>query len=263
VPSGTNNISVRYRKGIGVDGNLAAGQLSLLQTRPIGLTAVDNPGPATGAADPERFADIRRNAPLTVLTMDRLVSLADYEDFARAFAGIGKVKATDLWDGKRGFVHVTVADGEGQPFAERADTLLKLEKAYKKYQDPAHVVIVSPHVPRTFGVTARVLRDESFDPAELKKALLAGLVETFGFAARGFGQAVSQGEVTTALHGVKGVIAVDLDAIYRTDDGLPRPLLPAQGASWSGRDVVRDELLLLDPDRVVITWMSAAAERDA
>ena len=61
------------------------------------------------AADPESRDDARHNAPLTVLALDRIVSLQDYEDFAGAFSGIGKALATWTWDGERRAVFVTVA----------------------------------------------------------------------------------------------------------------------------------------------------------
>ena len=113
LPSGTENVRATYRKGIGKAGNVKAGQLSLLLTRPLGVRAALNPLPAAGGDDPETLDRARRNAPLTVLTLDRIVSLRDYEDFARAFAGIAKALATWTWDGERQGVFVTVAGVDG------------------------------------------------------------------------------------------------------------------------------------------------------
>ena len=45
---------------------------------------------SSGGEDPESRDQARRNAPLTVKTLDRIVSLTDFEDFARAFSGIGR-----------------------------------------------------------------------------------------------------------------------------------------------------------------------------
>ena len=54
--------------------------------------------------NPSRCPDARQNAPFTVLTLERVVSLQDYEDFARAYPGIAKALATWTWDGrKRGY----------------------------------------------------------------------------------------------------------------------------------------------------------------
>ncbi|MCQ6513323.1 hypothetical protein NPN18_26520, partial [Vibrio parahaemolyticus] len=78
------NVKVKYRKGIGLGGLVGENKLSQLMTRPLGVKGVTNPLAAEGAQDLERLADARRNAPLAVLTLGRVVSLQDYEDFARA-----------------------------------------------------------------------------------------------------------------------------------------------------------------------------------
>ena len=53
LPSGTENVRATYRKGIGKAGNVKAGQLSLLMSRPLGLREAVNPAPAAGGDDPE------------------------------------------------------------------------------------------------------------------------------------------------------------------------------------------------------------------
>jgi len=83
--TGQENVRASYRKGIGLGGLVKAEQLKLLMSRPLGLKDVTNPIEATGAADPESADEARRNAPLTVLTLDRIVSLRDYEDFCGPF----------------------------------------------------------------------------------------------------------------------------------------------------------------------------------
>ncbi|HEX7033245.1 MAG TPA: YjzC family protein, partial [Nitrososphaera sp.] len=70
-PSGFENIKAKYRVGIGMDGLVDADRLTLLMKRPLGVKSVTNPLPATGAADPEKLDDARKNAPRTVLTLDR------------------------------------------------------------------------------------------------------------------------------------------------------------------------------------------------
>ena len=64
-----------------------------------------SPAAATGGADPEDRDSARTNVPLAVAALDRLVAVADYADFARTFAGIGKASAVKLSDGRRPVVH--------------------------------------------------------------------------------------------------------------------------------------------------------------
>ena len=79
-----------YRIGIGSAGNVAAGAITTLIDRPLGVSGVTNPLPATGGQDAQSVDDIRANAPLSVLTLGRAVSITDYQNFAATFAGIAK-----------------------------------------------------------------------------------------------------------------------------------------------------------------------------
>ena len=101
LPTGRDNVRAKYRKGVGLAGLIKAGQLSQLMSRPLGVKSAVNPEDATDAKDPDTLADTRRNAPLTVLTLDRTVSLLDYEDFARTF-GEHRESARDLGLGRPG-----------------------------------------------------------------------------------------------------------------------------------------------------------------
>ena len=49
-PTGRENIAAVYRNGIGQSGNVKAGQISQLGTRPLGVKEVVNPLPSTGGA---------------------------------------------------------------------------------------------------------------------------------------------------------------------------------------------------------------------
>ena len=49
LPTAQNNVRFAYRQGLGVAGNLRASQISLLLTRPLGVTGVANPAPSTAA----------------------------------------------------------------------------------------------------------------------------------------------------------------------------------------------------------------------
>ncbi len=114
LPTGSANVSATYRFGIGAAGEVSANQLTMLAGRPLGVRGVINPLPAVNSADPETLDSARQNATLTIRTLGRIVSLEDYEDFARAFAGISKALATWSWNGERRIVLLTVAGTNGE-----------------------------------------------------------------------------------------------------------------------------------------------------
>ncbi|HJV59893.1 MAG TPA: hypothetical protein VJ743_03050, partial [Albitalea sp.] len=75
LPSGVENVTAVYRSGIGAGGNVKAGRITTLQSRPLGVTEVVNPLRASGGADKESRDLARENVPLSVMPLDRLVSV--------------------------------------------------------------------------------------------------------------------------------------------------------------------------------------------
>jgi len=246
-PTGVDNVVASIRIGLGLEGEVDADRLTLLQTRPQGLFAVRNPAAARGAADPDSLDDVRTHAPLHVLTLDRLVSLGDYGDYARAFPGIGKARSIELWDGHRAFVHVTAAAGSGQAFADTDPLLQTLRDAIDTAQDPTHVVQVAGHLEVRFDIHARLLVDKVYERSEVEVRVRQALVETYAFGRRGFGQPVALSEVAAVIHRVPGVVAVDVDSVHRHGSAPDpsRALLRAALPKWTGTDVSKAELLLL------------------
>src|SRR5208282_2929632 len=59
LPTGQNNLQANYRIGLGSAGNVAAGAISTLIDRPLGVSGVTNPQAATGGGDPDSIDDIR------------------------------------------------------------------------------------------------------------------------------------------------------------------------------------------------------------
>lgn len=213
LPTGTNNVVAVWRKGLGADGMVRAGQLSLLSGAPQGVKGVTNPLPATGAADGETLDDARANAPLSVMTLDRIVTLRDYEDFARSFAGVAKAHAIWAYVGISRAVFLTVAGIDGSVLAER--DIANLREAIAKASDSATAIRISPHIPAWFKLQAniRVFPDRVAD--EILAAVDARLRDTFSFSRRELGQPVARSEVIAAIQSVEGVDWVDLDALYR------------------------------------------------
>jgi predicted phage baseplate assembly protein len=263
LPTGTENVAATYRFGTGLAGMVDANQLSLLQVRPLGIRGVDNPLPATGGADAESLADARRNAPLTVLTLERIVSLRDYEDFARAFAGIGKAQAVALWINGEQVIHITVAGAQGTPVPSTSDVYVNLVRAIASQRDPVNRVLVASHTPRRFGVEAKVLVDPRLVAADVIGRVADALRRAFAFEQRAFGQAATAAEVIQVMQGVPGVVAVDLDRLVPDTPPLPpeseQPVavLPASAARLLPDGTIAPaELLLLDPQAIHVEEMA-------
>lgn len=252
LPTGTNNVTATYRTGIGLEGLVDAGAITTLLSRPLGLKSVTNPVPATGAGDPETLADARVNAPLTVLTLDRIVSVQDFEDFARSFAGIGKAQATLLWNGERRLLHLTVAGADGGAVDPASESFKNLVAGVDAARHADHAIRVSPHTALTFTLNARVAVDPDLIQADVFSAVKAALTAAFAFEVRGFGQGVSASEILAVMQNVPGVVAVDLETLNGLDP-ITHPNIPARLARWDAMTIKGAELLLIDPDGITLT----------
>jgi predicted phage baseplate assembly protein len=242
-------VRAEYRKGTGLGGLVAAGQLSQLLSRPLGVKEVVNPEAAAGAEDPESRDDARKNAPMTVLTLDRAVSLQDYEDFARAFAGIAKAQAVWVWDGRRRSIFLTVAATDGTVLEEDGPVIGKLKEALSAYGDPHVAFTIKGYRQALFQIhgTVTVHADHLIDT--VMAAVTADLLRRYSFDAREFGQPVALSEVIAATQSVTGVTAVDIDKFYRNDATTPpkQPRLIADRPAMGADGIVpAAELLLLD-----------------
>jgi len=249
LPSGQDNIRATYRKGIGVDGLVKAGQLTSLLTRPLGIKSVTNPEDASGAQDRELLDDARTNTPLTVLTLDRTVSLQDYEDFSRAFAGVAKALATWTWDGRTKRVFLTVAGPNGAEIKEESDTYINLLAALQQAGDPFVSLQVKSYRPAYFRFAGKIKINPDYETDAVLAVAEDALRAQFSFGVRAFGQPVFLSEVIAAIQVVPGVVALDVNKLYRAGAvaTLETRLLAALPEMLADGSVVAAEVLMLDP----------------
>ena len=222
LPTGAENVSVYYRKGIGLDGLVDAGQLTQLLNRPLGIRNATNPAASSGASDAETMDEARANAPLQTLTLDRVVSLSDYADYARAFPGVAKAHAVWVWTPRGRGVLVHIAGPDESVFTA-ADALPgNLAAALLSHGDPLTKVTVRSGKIIRFMLAGTVFADSDRIAADVKTALDAALIGAFRYDARDFGQAVALSEVLHLIHSVPGVRNVELTEFHPVTAKVPR-----------------------------------------
>jgi len=218
LPTGQENITASYRNGIGKGGNLKPDQISLLASRPLGVKAVTNPMASSGGADRENRDQARRNAPLAVMALDRLVSTQDYADSARTFGGIGKAAASRLSDGQRRLVHITIAGADDIPIENTSDLYRNLAKALRDFGDPylPVQVVLRKLLLLVIQANVRVLPEYLWEKVEPK--IRTALLDTFSFERRELGQDALLSEAVSAIQSVEGVAYVDVDKFDWVDE---------------------------------------------
>ncbi len=258
LPTGIENVIAAYRYGLGTDGNVAVGALTLLQTRPHGIRSVSNPIAASGGAAPATEQEARTLGPPANLPMGRLVSLADYAHFARTFAGIGKAEAKLVQRDGNSVVCITIAAENGGQIPAESELCKNLLGALRSHGNPLNRVELVPYLGLTFGMTARVLTDPRFRRPVVLDAIRAKLKENYSFERRNFSQELSSTELITDIQTVPGVLAVDLVKLYLDVDvetagnvGLENftvevfhAFLPLDWETWIA------QLLIINPENI-------------
>ena len=233
-----DNVRATYRNGIGKPGNVAARQISLLATRPLGVKDVVNPLRASGGADQEAATRPAERAAGRAARWTGLVSTQDYADFARTFAGVGKAAAARLTDGRRQLVHVTIAGVDDIPIDPSSDLFRNLTPALHRFGDP-HLPIRS-RCASGWRWSSAPSQDAARPPLGPRRA------EDPGRAARRLrlrprrelGEDVLLSEAIPAMQAVPGVVYVDVDVFDSRLRGGRRPaaFVPVAGSRRLGRD---------------------------
>jgi hypothetical protein len=188
-----------------------------------------------------------------------VVSLRDAEDFARSFAGVTKAKAAWSWTGGAREIYLTVAGEDEAPLPIDTGVLPNLAASLLAVSAPGTAMTLRPARIARFTLRARLriapdhLAADGTADATMTVAqsvLRAG----FAFASRDLGQPVRASDIILLLQGVPGVVAVDLDLLYRTD-GVPaanlllRADVPRSGVQGT---LLGAEILLLSGDPIVL-----------
>ena len=246
VPTGTANVKAVYRVGTGQEGNVAAQQISQLATQPLGAKSVINPLPATGGADRDSRDQARSNAPLAVLALDRLVSVEDYADFARTYAGIGKASSARLTNGRQLIVHVTIAGKDDIPIDVTSDLYRNLVLALQQSGDPNQPLQVALRTLKLLVISAGVKLQTGYQWESVAPNMRSALQNFFGFEQRDLGQSAFLSEAISVMQGVAGVQYVDVRTFDSVAEGATAQQLIQLSSRLRRRNVVTAQLAHVD-----------------
>ncbi|CAB3803377.1 hypothetical protein LMG28688_05771 [Paraburkholderia caffeinitolerans] len=260
VPTGSANVKATYRYGIGAAGNVAAGSINQLATHPQGAQGVINPLAASGGADRDSLLQARVNAPLAVMALDRLVSIVDYADFSRSFAGIGKASSVRLSDGRREVVHVSIAGAGDIPIDATSDLYRNLFDALNTYGDSQMPVLLALRRLKLLVISAGIALQPDYEWESVVTNLTASLLAAYGFDARDLGQSAFQSEAIAIMQGVPGVDYVDLQVFDGIGEAVTAAQLATLASTLKCKDYVEAELARPNPAATDATQRILPAE---
>jgi hypothetical protein len=278
LPSGRGNVRVRYRTGLGLVGNVRAGQLSILLSRPAGLRDGANPLAASGAADPESAEDLRTAAPAKVRSFGRAVSLADLAVLAVETGLAAKARADWVWSGIERAVFLTVAGPDGAVLP--ATTLATLSGLLDAARDTTRRLMLGAALRVPVRLSGTLFVADGFVREEVLAAVQTALRERLSFTRMGLGEPLHRSDIDLAVMAVPGVAGLDLDTLgfrfmagfgaagRKARDLAAGPLqphlrfFPARPSAGTGADPILAELFGTLRPRIVPAEQAYAEARD-
>ena len=228
VPEVGREIRVWYRRGGGVNGNVAANTLTVLKD-PIPGVSVNNPAAAVGGRSAETVDNALLRGPQELHSLQRAVTARDFELLAKRSGSVSRARAftkATLWTyAAPGTVEVILV-----PFIEHPQGLvsvaqlqaLQTNQARERIQKaldergPLGITLAVTWVRcQTVKVSARVVAHAEEDADALKKRVLDRLynvinpLPTKSYPGWGFGQALRTSNLYDAALAEPGVSYVD------------------------------------------------------
>jgi len=240
LPSGRKNVTALYRTGIGAAGALEEGVKAKGTGKLKELEDVFMPIAAVGGGKAESGDGARDAAPGKVQSLDRLVSLADFESEALAIPGVIKVRAD--WAAPSGtpmLSIVVLSETAGDAAVAKVQAAMN---GFNRSRGPARFPIQVEQGGRQYlYLNVRVGFMASFRPENIelaiKEALGLGGEEgngvdgehgLFSLQNRSFGQGAHRSRIEAAMQQVEGVIWVEIGDAQPLDAGSPPESDPAK-----------------------------------
>jgi hypothetical protein len=224
IPPTNASIYANYRYGQGAAGNVTTGTINTISPAIPGIT-VTNTAPAAGGADPESIDNMRYAIPRAAHTLDRAVTLSDFESLCLQVPGVAKATAYGTY---YTMIHVPIAPvGGGMP-----STALKT-RVQQYLQDRmmigASCIVENPDY-EDVQVTLDVHVLPSFGQEGTKTAVRNAVAALFDFTAISFGTRISIGDVFRTAMDQNGVDYITLTVLRikghtgPIEDIVPAPL---------------------------------------
>lgn len=224
IPPINASIHANYRYGRGAAGNVAAATINTMTPAVPGVMVI-NAAPAAGGADPESIDNMRYGIPRAAHTLDRAVTLSDFESLSLQVPGVAKATAYGTY---YTMVHVPIAPvGGGMPS-------VALKSRVQQYLQDRMMIgascIVEDPVYKDVQVTIDVHVLPSFGQDGTKTAVRNAVAALFDFTAVSFGTRISIGDVFRTAMDQNGVDYISLSVLHikgsatAVEDVVPSPL---------------------------------------
>jgi hypothetical protein len=210
VPPLGSPIYVTYNTNVGATGNVGAGTITSTVNAFPGIVAVTNPASASGGTAAESIASIQTNAPASLKTLNRAVTISDWSTLGIQVAGVQWAAAIEE---TYQLVNLYIA-----PFGGGAPSTLLMDQVLD-YIVPLSmanttVTILSPtYVP--INITVEVVVLPTFGNSSTETLVATALANLLALSNTGFGFRVALGDVYTTILEQSGVNYAIVNSLTR------------------------------------------------
>jgi hypothetical protein len=244
VPSGVKNVTAVFRSGTGAFGKLKEKAQVKASAKLDRLDKIQMPLAAEDGAQPEDGENAREAAPGKIQSLDRLVSLEDFESEALSLPGV--TKAAAKWDLAGGIPQVSVSvlmeKGRNQTVEQLRGTFASANSGRGPNRVPINPIsgqLVYVTILAKFGYDSTYLEEEV--RKEIQKALGVSTAKPnvvddstglFSLRRRSFGQREYATTVAGVIQQVEGVIWAEVFRFQSLNDPTspPAPLVQVDPA---------------------------------
>lgn len=259
MPSGSENVTARFRIGSGEAGNVEQGHIQLLRQRPPMVRRVTNIVPASGGTEAETARELRERLPVSLRVSRRVISRSDLEDRVRSHPGVRHALAQHVWGGDHPVLCLTVSTNNAATAHELTPSdpmqaqLQGIIDSVGESIDDSIELHGHRSIPFSLGIDLLVAPNVDCERAE--ESAKQALNEHFSFAKRKLMQPVTKSEIMAAMSRLDGVLNASVHTLAACNDaGATLPFIEAQGARWSAEEgrILAAEMLVLEPKHINI-----------
>jgi hypothetical protein len=248
IPNTLSGVKASYYTGAGSIGNIVPGVLTTIEYIPnftseelnsiSEFVSVSNPrSTGVGGAEPEDNGSIRTNAALAIRSVNRVVSLQDYESLALFVNNVGKANATAaVWTSVSLYVAPVRNQGDLDKFPgfdgandEVTPEWTDIQDAVTTYFEGKTLIgstlqVFPPtYVPVTIGVTysktSNYTSQQAFDDISRE------LINQYSYANLSFEQILTPEQIEATLNNIPSVRTARVSALHRTGESTKRAAL--------------------------------------
>lgn len=226
IPTAGATIFGTYYTCLGISGNLDSSTINSFDelTAPVPPLEVDhflvnNELPSVGGLGVEDLERIRKNAPLSIRTMNRAVTLNDYRDLALLVPGVSKASVEFNTQLKVVNIYISPDEGGTAPGALLADVLNYFEDKKMISTQVLPIAAGETKLRITLTVTAKFRRDVTDTQNDIKLALK----NEFGFNKSQVNKSIRKSDIIALIDNLDKVDYLSLDVL--TSKPYPRILI--------------------------------------